>query len=39
MTAFKSTIAWARSHAIYLALAALPIIVAACNSGGGGNGY
>ena len=40
MTAFKSTIAWARAHALWLALAALPLVLAACNnSGTGGNGY
>ena len=39
MIALKSTIAWARSHAIFLALAALPIVVAACNNSGGGTGY
>ena len=41
MNAIKSTIAWARSHAMWLALAALPIIVAACNNSGGsgGTGY
>jgi hypothetical protein len=31
MATLKSTIAWARSHATSLALAAVPIIVAACN--------
>jgi hypothetical protein len=40
MTQLKSTLAWARNHALWLALAALPILLAACNSGSsGGNGY
>jgi hypothetical protein len=39
MTALKSTIAWAHGHALWLALAALPLIVAACNKSGGGSGY
>jgi predicted small secreted protein len=40
MTAFKSTIAWARAHALWLTLAALPFILAACNGGSStGNGY
>jgi hypothetical protein len=40
MTAFKSTINWARAHSVWLALVALPILIAACtNSGSGGNGY
>jgi hypothetical protein len=42
MTKFKSTITWARAHGWWLVLAALPLIVAACNNstgGTGGNGY
>jgi hypothetical protein len=41
MQTIKSKIAWARQHALWLALAALPLIIAACNNGGstGGNGY
>jgi predicted small secreted protein len=40
MNAFKSTIGWARAHALWLALAALPLILAACNNGSStGNGY
>ena len=33
MNAFKSTIGWARAHALWLALAALPLILAACHNG------
>jgi predicted small secreted protein len=36
MTKLKSTIAWGREHALWLALAALPLVVAACNNGGSG---
>jgi hypothetical protein len=40
MNGFKSTITWARAHALWLTLAARPIILAACNNrGSGGNGY
>jgi len=40
MTTFKSRIAWVRTHTWWLALAALPLILAACNKGGSGsNGY
>jgi len=42
MTTLKATITWARDHAVWIALAALPLILAACNGGGsspGGAGY
>jgi hypothetical protein len=40
MSSLKSTLTWARARAWWLALAALPLLIAACNnSGGGGNGY
>ncbi len=40
MTTFKSRMTWLGRHAWWLALAALPLILAACNNGGsGGNGY
>jgi predicted small secreted protein len=40
MTTLRSTISWTRAHALWLALAALPFLIAACNnSGSGGNGY
>jgi hypothetical protein len=40
MTKLKSGIAWVRAHILWFALAALPLVVAACNNGGsGGNGY
>lgn len=39
MTTFKTTIAWGREHALWLALAALPLIIAACNNSTGGSGY
>jgi len=39
MTTFKSRIVWLRAHAWWLALAAVPLAVAACNNGGGGTGY
>jgi len=41
MTALKSRFAPVRIRLVWLALAALPIIIAACNNGGGtgGNGY
>jgi hypothetical protein len=41
MTTFKIRINWLCSHALWLALAALPLILAACNNSGGsgGNGY
>ena len=41
MTTLKSMTAWLRTHAWWLALAALPLILAACNNSGGsgGNGY
>ncbi|HEY5471848.1 MAG TPA: hypothetical protein VIK32_01510 [Candidatus Limnocylindrales bacterium] len=41
MTTLKSRTAWLRTHAWWLALAALPLILAACNNSGGsgGNGY
>ena len=41
MVTLMTSIAWARDHAVWLVLAALPLILAACNGGGtnGGNGY
>jgi hypothetical protein len=41
MTTLKTRISRLRSHALWLALAALPLILAACNNSGGsgGNGY
>jgi hypothetical protein len=39
MTTLKSTFAWARTHAWSLALVSLPLILAACNKGGGTSGY
>jgi predicted small secreted protein len=39
MSKLKSFAAAARSRALWLALAALPLIVAACNNSGGTNGY
>jgi hypothetical protein len=39
MSTFKSRIIWLRTHAWWLALAALPLVAAACNNGGGGTGY
>ena len=30
---------WLRSNARLLALVAMPLVLAACNKGGGGNGY
>ena len=37
MNKLNSAVTWARAHALWLALAALPLIIAACNNGGGGN--
>jgi len=40
VTTLNSAIAWTRTHALWLTLAALPLILAACNNGtGGGTGY
>jgi hypothetical protein len=39
MSKLESFAATARSRALWLALAALPLIVAACNNSGGTNGY
>ncbi len=41
MATFKTRLTWARAHILWLALAALPLVIAACNNGGGGggNGY
>ncbi len=39
MTTLKSTFTWARTHAWSLVLVSLPLILAACNKGGGGSGY
>ena len=39
MTTLKTSLVWARTHAWWLALAALPLIIAACNNGSSGNGY
>jgi hypothetical protein len=41
MTALEAGTARLRTHAWWLALAALPLILAACNNSGGsgGNGY
>ena len=38
VTTFTTRLAWARARVWWLALAALPIILAACNKGGGGGG-
>jgi hypothetical protein len=39
MTRLKTTIIWARTHAGWLAIAALPLVLAACNNGGSGAEY
>jgi hypothetical protein len=40
MTTFKTRLAWVRTHAVWLAIAALPIVIAACTNGSGsGTGY
>ena len=41
MTILKSAAVWARARVLWLALAAMPLILAACNNGSstGGNGY
>jgi predicted small secreted protein len=39
MSRLKSTITWARTHVGWLAVAALPLILAACNNSGSGTGY
>jgi hypothetical protein len=40
MATLKTRLTWARAHIQWLALAALPLLIAACNKGGsGGNGY
>jgi hypothetical protein len=40
MNTFKTRLTWIRARAWWLALAALPLILAACNNGGGGGtGY
>ncbi len=40
MTRFKSVLMSVRANARWLALVALPLVLAACNGGGsGGNGY
>jgi hypothetical protein len=39
MSKLKSMAAMARSRVLLVALAALPLIAAACNNGGGSHGY
>jgi predicted small secreted protein len=39
MTTLRSTLAWTRDHALWLALLALPFVLAACNNSGTGSGY
>ena len=39
MRTFVTAATWARTHALWLALAALPFILAACQNSSGGNGY
>jgi hypothetical protein len=39
MTRFKSVLMSVRANARWLALVALPLVLAACNGGSGGNGY
>jgi hypothetical protein len=39
MNKLDSAITWARARVFWLALAALPLIIAACNNGGGAPGY
>ena len=39
MSKLKDLAATVRARALLLALAALPLIVAACNNSGGGSGY
>jgi|GEM_PF-1663625 hypothetical protein len=39
MSRFKSGVASARRRILWLALAVLPLIIAACNNGSGGSGY
>ena len=39
MSKLRYLAATARSRALLLGLAALPLIVAACNNSGGGSGY
>jgi predicted small secreted protein len=39
MTTFKSRITWLRTRAWWLAVAALPLILAACHNSGSGSGY
>jgi hypothetical protein len=40
MSEFKTRLTWVRAHIWWFALAALPLVAAACNNGGSsGNGY
>ena len=40
MTTLQNGLNWTRDHALWLALLALPVVMAACNnSGGSGGGY
>jgi hypothetical protein len=39
MSALTTRLTRARAHILGLALIALPLVVAACNKGSGGNGY
>jgi hypothetical protein len=40
MSELKTRVTWVRAHILWLVLAALPLVAAACNKGGsGGNGY
>ena len=39
MSRLRTTLTWTRDHAFWLALLALPMLLAACNNSGTGSGY
>jgi predicted small secreted protein len=39
MSRLRTTLTWTRDHALWLALLALPMLLAACNNSGTGSGY
>jgi hypothetical protein len=39
MVTVKTRMDWARAHILWLAIVALPLVLAACNNGGSGSGY